>query len=171
MATLPENARIDILLDEAKVARGIVDRSSVRVSIKWREAEKEPQIFAALEGLPPQIDTSTLTSCLEGPDGAIVLYREGELEKWRGLRLGTSSTDLFDAVRRNPRDTNDPLVAEASEYAAKLIRLYEPEFDSYSAEERADFLKRTINRATRSGKGSKDWRNTSNTPRQGKLDP
>jgi hypothetical protein len=147
MAPLPENARIEILLDEAKVARGIVDRRSVRVRIKWREVEAEPQIIAALDGLPPRIDTSTLTSYLEGPDGTIVFFREGELEKWRrGLRFKTSSTDFFDAVRKDPRGKNDPLVAEATEYAAELIRLYQPEFDGYSAEKRAAFLKRTIHR-------------------------
>jgi hypothetical protein len=146
MTSLPENARIEILLDEAKIARGIVDRGSVRVIIRWREPETIPQIIAVLEELPPRIDPSTLDSHLEGPDGSIVLFRGLELEQWRGLRLGASGTDLFDAVVKAPQNTNDPMVAKASEYAAKLVRSYLPEFDSYPAAERANFLKRTIHR-------------------------
>jgi hypothetical protein len=98
MATLPENTRVQILLDEAKVARGIVDRYSARVRIKWREADVDPEIIAALERLPPSIDASTLTSYLEGPDGEIVWFRKGELEKWRGLRFGANGADLFDTT-------------------------------------------------------------------------
>jgi|SRR5215207_1816456 len=148
MKSVPEPAQLEIRIDEPRVARGSVDSGSVRVKIKWREAEADPPVIAALKKLSKPVDVEVLKRL----DGEVELV----LRSWRRTRFGPGKPTFLEMTRKTPGGLGPVRnVAVASERAIKLIRQYQPDFDSYAPEERAEFVMRTIERLNEVSRSAK----------------
>jgi hypothetical protein len=136
---IPRSARVEISLDEPRVARGTVDTRSVRVKVKWQESQADAPVIEALKKLPKLADVEVLKRL----DGGVELVPKS----WRHMRFGPDEPTFFETARKTPGGLGPVRkVALASERAAELIRQYRPDFDSFTPEELAEFLVRTIKR-------------------------
>jgi hypothetical protein len=143
MGSLPKEARTKVEINELRVARGIVDSSSVDVEIDGRKPGEMPDILAQLERLPPDVEDK-LTH-VEGVEGRLLLLPEENLKKLREpLSLDGMSFNVPDAI--------PPAVVAAQEYAERLVRAHVRDFDAYPAETRAKWLIETIKRVNKVGK-------------------
>lgn len=148
MNNVPKPARIEIQIDEPRVARGSVDWRSVQVTIKWREVEVEPPIIAALAKLPDPVEVMPL----KREDSGVELVPRD----WRNMRLGTKGPTFLELARETPGGLGPAFaVAQACGYATKLIKQYLPDFDSFDPEEQTDFLLRVIGRLNEVSKSVK----------------
>jgi hypothetical protein len=134
--------RVEIEIDEPRVARGSVDPRSVRVKIEWREAASDHPLISALDAARAELP--------EPVDLTILKRRDGEVElvpaSWKGLRIG-EGPPFFDLARRTPGGLGVfPPAAEACAFATELIRRYLTDFDAYPPDEKAAFLMQTVNR-------------------------
>jgi hypothetical protein len=140
MRSLPEWARPEIEINELRVARGIVDESSVRVEIDGRrpEADETPGILAEYEKLPPHLPPHVREDLthVEDASGRLWLLPKENVEKLRDVRLP-------DAV--------PPAIQAAQDYAERLLRAHIPDFDAHPAGVRATWLIETIKRLNKAG--------------------
>lgn len=132
-------AHLEIALDEPRIARGSVDSYSVRVTVRWRAPETTPPIIATLNDLPEPVDLVK------------VVRTNGEVElvprSWRGIRFGREGSTLFEMARRTPGGLGlVPQVRDAVEYAEHLLEAYHHNLDDYDAEDKAELVRRTIER-------------------------
>ena len=136
MGSLPEPARLDIYIDEPRVARGSIDRRSLRVDIEWRRSEHDPPIVAALAELPDPVDVEIV----KRSDGSTELVPAS----WRTRRFGQGKP-FFQVARERPGALGiGPLVGAATEYAAQLIRQYRPDLDDLAPNDQTELLATTI---------------------------
>jgi hypothetical protein len=134
-------ARLEIDLDEPRIARGSVDSNSVRVTVRWRAPEATPPIIAALDDLPPPVDLVVL----KRSDGDVELVPRS----WQRLHIGRGPS-LYEMARRTPSGLGPiPDVREAIEYAEHLLAAYHPNFRDYAAGDRADLIRRTLEHLNR----------------------
>jgi hypothetical protein len=56
-------AELEIILDESRIARAIIDSYSVRVAVGWRVPEATPPILATLGNLPASRFALVLKEC------------------------------------------------------------------------------------------------------------
>jgi hypothetical protein len=82
MGSLPEPPRYEIEIDETRVARGHVDRESVRVTIDLRKLGSVPSVVAALEDLPKPADLVLLKAAWSAS-----MHRESEKSYSQETRL------------------------------------------------------------------------------------
>jgi hypothetical protein len=64
MQDMDRPARLEIVLDEPRIARASIDSYSVRVEVSWRVPEAAPPIVAALDDLPEPMDLIVLRRLL-----------------------------------------------------------------------------------------------------------
>lgn len=139
MINVPKLARIEIQIDEPRIARGSVDWRSVQVTIKWREADVEPPIITALAKRPEPVDVTPLKRA----DGGVELVPRD----WRKMRLGINGPTFLELARETPGGLGPAFaIAQACGYATQLIKEYLPDCDSFDSEEQAQFLLDTIER-------------------------
>jgi hypothetical protein len=137
MKRLLEQTRLDIEIDEAKVGRGSVDWRSIQVRVRRRAPEDDAPVIAALAELPHPVEVTLLRRT----DGGVELVPRS----WLTLRLGAEGPTLLEMARNTPGGLGPvPQVDRASRYAMNRTKRYQPDLGSYSSEEQAKFLLRTI---------------------------
>ncbi|MDP9456605.1 MAG: hypothetical protein M3Q49_00415 [Actinomycetota bacterium] len=141
MESKPKPIHVDISIDELRVARGSIDRTSVRVRVRGRgeEGADTPSAAVLAGEAPKPVDLMVL----KREDGGIELVPRS----WRKVRLGAGKPTLYEMARRTPGGLGPvPAVEKASAHAMGLIARSLPDFDGYAPEERAEYLLRTIER-------------------------
>lgn len=139
MNSIPKPARVEVRIDEPRVARGSVDSRSVKVKVWWREPQADSAIIAALAKPPRLMDVAILRRM----DGGVELVPRA----WLGMRFSSNKETFFEIAKKTPGGLGPVFkVSVACKRATELIRQYQPDFDSYAPDEQAEFVMRTIER-------------------------